>query len=53
MGKVMLPRIEETARKRVLKSMRDVFEIKEAKLGDDAGVMGAAALARQAVESAE
>jgi len=53
MGKIMLPRIEATARKRVLGSMKDVFEIKEAMLGDDAGVMGAAALAKQAVESAK
>ena len=49
MPKVMLPRIEKSARKRVLPSMRDVFEIKEAELGDDAGVMGAAALAKQMV----
>ena len=51
MGKVMLPRIEKKARARVLGSLKDVFEIKEAKLGDDAGVMGAAALAKQAVEA--
>ena len=44
----MLPKIEKAARKRVLPSMADVFEIKEAKLGDDAGVMGSAALAEQA-----
>ena len=50
MGKVMLPRIEKTARKRVLGSLKDVYEIKEAELGDDAGVMGAAAIAKQAVE---
>lgn len=49
MGKRMLPRIESLARDRVLSSYRDVFTITEAKLGDDAGVMGAAALARQAV----
>jgi len=41
-------KIEKAARKRVLPSMADVFEIKEAKLGDDAGVMGSAALAEQA-----
>ena len=50
MGDFMLPRIETAARKRILGSLKEVFEIKEAKLGDDAGVMGAAALARQAVE---
>jgi glucokinase len=48
MPDVMLPSIEKIARKRVLPSMADVFEIKEAKLGDDAGVMGSAALAQQA-----
>lgn len=51
MGKLMLPRIEEKARKRVLGSLKDVYKIKEAELGDDAGVMGAAALAKQAIES--
>lgn len=53
MGKEMLPRIEKEARKRVLGSLKEVFEIKEAKLGDDAGVMGAAALAKQMVNSNE
>ena len=51
MGKHMLPRIEERSRKRVLGSMKDVYKICEAELGDDAGVMGAAALAKQAAES--
>ncbi|MEM7457463.1 MAG: ROK family protein [Planctomycetota bacterium] len=49
MGDVLLPRIQKHARKRILPSMRDVYEIVEAELGDDAGVMGAAALAKQAV----
>ena len=53
MGKVMLPRIEKVARKRILGSLKDVFEICEAKLGDDAGVMGAAALAKQMVMAKE
>ena len=48
MSDFMLPKIEKAARARVLPSMKDVFKIKEAKLGDDAGVMGSAALARQA-----
>ena len=48
MSDFMLPKIEKAARARILPSMEDVFEIKEAKLGDDAGVMGAAALAKQA-----
>ncbi|MFT5302401.1 MAG: glucokinase [Mariniblastus sp.] len=50
MPDVMLPKIEKLARKRVLPSLRDIFKIKAAVLGDDAGVMGAAALARQMVE---
>lgn len=49
MPNLMLPAIEKQARKRVLPALKDVFEIKEAKLGDDAGVMGAAALAKQFV----
>ena len=53
MGDIMLPRIEKVARKRILGSLKDVFEIREAKLGDDAGVMGAAALARQAAKLTE
>ena len=47
----MLPIIEKKARKRVLPSLQSVFKIKEAKLGDDAGVMGAAALAKQMVDN--
>ena len=47
MGKHMLPKIEKAASKRVLGSLKDVYKICEAKLGDDAGVMGAAALAQQ------
>lgn len=50
MPDLMLPKIEKTARSRVLPSLKNVFELKAAKLGDDAGVMGAAALARQAFE---
>lgn len=49
MGDYILPKVEKSARARILPSMRDVFRISEAKLGDDAGVMGAAALARQFV----
>ena len=47
MSGFMLKKIEKFARPRILESMRDEFVIREAKLGDDAGVMGAAALARQ------
>ena len=49
MGDVILPIVEKSARRRILPSLRDVFEVVEAKLGDDAGVMGAAALARHDV----
>ncbi len=49
MADTILPIVEQSARKRVLPSLRNVFEIVEATLGDDAGVMGAAALARQEV----
>lgn len=49
MPELMLDEIEAVARPRVLESLRDEFQIVEASLGDNAGVMGAAALARQAV----
>ncbi len=50
MPEVMLPEIKKQAQKRILPALRNVYEIVEAKLGDDAGVMGAAALAKQAFE---
>ncbi len=50
MGNVILPIVEKSARRRILPSLRNVFEVVEAELGDEAGVMGAAALARQDVE---
>jgi len=49
MEDTMLPKIEKLARARILPSMQDIFKIEAAKLGDDAGVLGAAALARQSV----
>ena len=49
MPNVILPVIEKTARSRILPSLRDEFKIVEAKLGDNAAVMGAAALAKQYV----
>lgn len=49
MPDVMIPTIERIAKSRVLPTFKDVFEIREAKLGDDAGVMGCAALAQQYV----
>ena len=53
MPEVVLTLVEKKARNRVLPSLQDVYKIKEAKLGDDAGVMGAAALAKQSVDSTE
>jgi len=50
MEDTMLPVIKKRAQKRILPAMRDVYKIVPAKLGDDAGVMGAAALAKQAVK---
>ena len=50
MSSEILPIVEDVARRRVLPSLRDEFSIAEAELGDDAAVMGAAALARQSVE---
>ena len=52
MEDTMLPVIKKRAQKRILPAMRDVYELVPAKLGDDAGVMGAAALAKQAVKEA-
>ena len=50
MADVMLPEIKKQAQKKIMPSMQDVYKIVEAELGDDAGVMGAAALAKQAAE---
>jgi glucokinase len=41
--------ISKEVKRRVLPSMRDIYEIVPAKLGDQATAMGAAAAARQAV----
>lgn len=53
MPDVMLPTIEKLAKKSVLPTLKDVFKIKEAELGDNAGVLGAAALAKQMVDEME
>ena len=53
MEDTMLPKIEKLARARILPSMKDIFKIEPAKLGDDAGVIGAAALAKQSVLETE
>ncbi len=49
MPKLITKTAEEVARKRVLPSLQDVFKVVPATLGDDAGVLGAAALAYQLV----
>lgn len=49
----ILKEIEKVARPRILASLRDEFKMASAELGDDAGVMGAAALALQAVNASE
>ena len=51
MPKLILSTIEKSVKKRVLPSMAEIVDIVEAKLGDDAGVMGAAALAEKAFGS--
>ena len=51
MGDYMLPIIREQSVARVLPSLKNVFQIVEAQLGDNAGVMGAAALAAQATHA--
>ncbi len=51
MPHVILPVVEKTAMQRVLPSLKKEFRIVEAKLGDNAAVMGAAALVKQQVMS--
>ena len=43
--------VAKTARKHVIGAYRERFEVVPAKLGDDAGVLGAAAWAKQEIES--
>ncbi|MEO1524350.1 MAG: ROK family protein [Planctomycetota bacterium] len=45
--------VEKTARRSVMEAYRDRFKVVAAKLGDDAGVKGAAAWARRTIESGE
>lgn len=52
MPDLFLKKIERVARSRVLPSLRDDFKIAQAELGDNATVMGAAALARQSASDA-
>ena len=46
MPDLLVERVSQYARKRVLPSYRDVFKIVVAELGDDATAMGAAGWAR-------
>lgn len=47
MGSIIIPEAEKAARARVMSSFRDEFDIVPARLGDDAGIMGAACLIRE------
>ncbi len=47
MPKLFVDAVEKAARQRVLPAYRDVFKVVAAELGDDAGVMGAAAWAKK------
>ncbi|MCA9270392.1 MAG: ROK family protein [Planctomycetales bacterium] len=52
MTELFVGEVGEAAKRRVLPSFADTFEVAPAKLGDDAGVMGAAAWAEQCVTGA-
>jgi len=47
MPKLYLPKVAESARRRVMRSYRDTYTIAVARLGDDAAIRGAAAWASQ------
>ena len=51
MPKVVVPTVERAAREHVMRSFSDQFKVVAAKLGDDAGIMGAAAWARASFDS--
>jgi glucokinase len=51
MEDLMVGTVTKTARKHVMAAYRDCFEIVPAKLGDDAGVLGAAAWAKQELDA--
>lgn len=51
MSGIMLPRVEAAMKPRVMKAYEGTYKLLAAKLGDQAVSLGAAALARQAVES--
>ena len=49
MPDIYVSEVERTARGRVMPAFRDSFEVAATKLGDDAGVLGAAAWARKTI----
>ncbi|WP_339908704.1 ROK family protein [Symmachiella dynata] len=51
MPKLFVTEVNESAKKRVLPALMKTFEVVPAKLGDDAGVMGAAAWAQHNVDT--
>lgn len=51
MPKLMVETIEQAARKRVFPAFEKCFDVVAAELGDDAGVLGAAAWARETIAS--
>lgn len=51
MEELMVETVSRTAKNSVMAAYRDCFHVVPAKLGDDAGVLGAAAWARQEIES--
>ncbi len=51
MPDLLLETVRKKTAKRILPAYRDTYKIVPASLGDDAGVMGAAAWARQSIES--
>jgi glucokinase len=50
MPELILEEVRSAARARVMSGFRDQFKVVTAKLGDDAGVRGAAAWARATIE---
>ena len=53
MEDLMVGTVREIARKNVMSVYRDRFDVVAAKLGDDAGVLGACAWARQEIKGSK
>ncbi len=53
MEELFVNKVTKTAKQRVMSAYRDRFEVVAAKLGDDAGVLGAAAWAKQELTSSQ